>query len=455
MKIRLKLALLFTSLFITLLFAFSLILYFSYSKNREGEYYKSLKQQAVTEAYLLLNMRIQPSVLRLVYKNSLSPLLQKEVAIYDQDFHLLYHDPGELEPVKQTREIIDRIIKQREIKFQIKKLQALGFLYRYEQKNYIVVIAAKNEDFLSKIQEIKYTLFAVFIGGIIITLISSRIFAMQALKPIARLVDKVEEITATNLDLRVNEGNGKDELAELVINFNRMLDRLESSFDAQKDFVSNISHELRTPLSAMIGELELALTKTRNTGEYIFMIKQALSDAKKLARLSNGLLDFAKASYDQTEIKFKEIRLDELLLDARQQILKLDPNNKVNIIFDQEIEDEDTISVIGNEYLLKVAFINLIENGCKYSNDHQCIISISFYKEKVILRFADTGVGIPPDELSKVFIPFFRGSNKNFAEGYGIGLPLTKKIVQLHKGKLFFISEILKGTTFTLELPNI
>src|SRR5258708_13995688 len=175
------------------------------------------------------------------------------------------------------------------------------------------------------------------------------------------MVDKVEEITATNLDSRVPVQNAKDEIGELATTFNLMLDRLENSFDAQKQFVSNVSHELRTPLSSMVTEVELALLKDRNTEEYKRVLRLNLNDTKKLVKLSNDLLYLAKASYDQSAIGRKELRLDELLLDAMESVLKSNPDFKVNIIFEQEIKNDEFISVNVNEYFLKIAFFHLIE----------------------------------------------------------------------------------------------
>ena len=104
--------------------------------------------------------------------------------------------------------------------------------------------------------------------SVILILFAGRFIANKALQPVADMVDKVEEITATNLDHRISEGSGKDEIAELAVTFNAMLDRLEKSFDAQKEFVSNISHELRTPLTAMLAELQLTVSNERNNEEY-------------------------------------------------------------------------------------------------------------------------------------------------------------------------------------------
>jgi signal transduction histidine kinase len=231
------------------------------------------------------------------------------------------------------------------------------------------------------------------------------------------------------------QNGNKDELSELANTFNEMLDRLEKSFEAQKHFVFNISHELRTPLAAIITELELATNKDKSIQEYKSVIQNVLRDAQKLVRLSNSLLDLARASYDSSEIAFKPIRIDEALLDARRQVLQVNPNYKIDLRFEKDFEAENQISVNGNEYLLKVAFANLFENGCKFSEDKQSIVSISFEGDTLALRFIDKGIGISENDVKNIFTPFYRGENKQFAEGHGVGLSLTQKIIRHYEQK--------------------
>ena len=455
MKIRLKLTLLFTALFAALLLVFATAIYFSNAKDREESYYNRLRHQALTKANLLLGAKVQPSVLQLIYKNSLNSLPQEEVAVYDTAFNLLYHDAVYIDRVKETRSMIDSIVRLKEIHIFVKDLQAIGFLYHYGGKDYVVTAAARDIDGLEKLRDLRIALIVGFCGAILLTIIAGSLFSRQALQPVSQMVDKVEEITASHLDLRISEGRGKDEMAELAITFNRMLDRLENSFEAQRQFVSNISHELRTPLATIIGELEIAAKKGRTPAEYEELTRLILQDARRLVKLSNGLLDLAKASYDKAEIAFKEVRLDELLLDTRQAVLKSNPDYGVNIIFEREIEEDDFISVLGNEYLLKVAFTNLIDNGCKFSDDRESTVAISFHAKNVILRFSDTGIGISPEDIARIFTPFYRGANKKYTEGHGIGLSLTDKIIHLHQGSLSVASRVSEGTTFTVELPHL
>lgn len=455
MKIRTRLIILFTVATAIILLLFATIIYFSAKKNRETEFYSLLKKEAITKANLFLNAHVDKKVLQDIYHNNRKILNEVEVAIYDTSFVLLYHDAVDIDFVKETKPLIDEINEKGSIEFYQKNWQVVGLRYEYNGKQFIITAAAYDQYGYNKLDSLLANIIIVFIASILIIVIIGLLFSSKAFQPVSEMIEKAMNITATNLDLRLSSNGSKDELSELADTFNEMLNRLESSFDAQKNFVSNISHELRTPLSAVITELELSVNKDRAAEEYKTAIIHALKDAKKMSRLSNSLLDFAKASYDPSEIKFKNIRIDEVLLDARQQVQKADPNYKIDIHFENDFDEDNQISVSGNEYLLKVAFVNLFENGCKFSADKQSRVHILFGKGVITLRFTDQGVGISPGELENIFTPFYRGENKKYAEGNGIGLSLTQKIITLHQGTISVFSKEQRGTTFTIELPAI
>lgn len=455
MKIRIRLILLFLVLFGVLLLAFAVFVYISSASTRKEDYYEHLKREAITKANMLLDAKVPPNVLQLMYKNADNALFGEEVAIYDTAFNLLYHDAVQIDKVKETRAMINQILTEQTIMFEQGSLQVVGILYEHNGSRYVITAAATDKYGLQRLERLRYSLIFSFIGIIGLTIIAGYFFVGKALKPVEEMIDKVEEITATNLDLRVPVQNEKDEIGELATTFNKMLDRLEHSFDAQKHFVSNISHELRTPLATIVGELQIVLIKDRTTAEYKEVISLALADAKRLVRLSNGLLDLAKANYDHTEIGRKELRVDELLMDARNTVIKSAEDYKVDILFEQEIEDDDFISVNGNEYLLKVAFINLMENACKFSSDHQCTVSINYFESDLVLRFMDKGIGISDADLPNIFSAFYRGANMDFTRGNGIGLSLTQKIIGMHQGTVSVASRINEGSTFTVEIPHL
>ena len=455
MKIRVKLLLLFLTLFASLLLAFAVFIYIYSAKTRKDQYYKQLKREAITKANLLFDAKVPAALLHLIYKSAPNSLFEEEVAIYDTSFHLLYHDAVQIDKVKETRKMIDQIVQQKGITFDQGSLQVVGLLYKHHQKTYVITAAANDQYGLNRLQALKYALIVSFIIIISLTIAAGYYFVSRALKPVTEIVNKVAQITATNLYNRVQVKNQKDEIGELAHTFNGMLDRLEQSFDSQKSFVSNISHELRTPLSTIIGELQLALISERNTDEYKEIIKLSLNDAQSLAKLSNGLLDLAKASYDQNTVSKKKLRADELLMEAREAVLKINENYKVDVQFAREIDDDDDILINGNEYLLKVAFINLMENACKFSTNHLCTIEIDFNAAQISLSFKDTGIGIPLEDIPNIFTAFYRGKNKDFSPGNGIGLSLSQKIISMHQGTIQLNSTVNKGSTFRIDIPHL
>jgi signal transduction histidine kinase len=456
MKIRTRLSLLFTLITATILLAFAAIIYYIAKENREKEFYSLLQKEAITKANLFFNAKVETKTLQDIYKSNREILNEVEVAIYDSSFNLLYHDAVDIDFVKETPEMINDAYQKGEIQFYQKDWQVIGLTYPFQNKTYIITAAAYDQYGYNKLDSLLKNTIIVFFISILFIYLAGIFFTKKVFEPISEITEKAKKITATNLDLRLSADGNKDELSELANTFNEMLNRLENSFDAQKHFVLNISHELRTPLAAIITELELSTNKEHNIEAYKIAIQNALNDARKLVRLSNSLLDLAKASYDPSEISFKKTRIDEVLLDARQQVQQANPDYKIDIHFENYSNswDDNQISVSGNEYLLKVAFANLFENGCKFSNDMQSTVSISFGRNKILLRFTDNGIGISEDDLKNIFTPFYRGENKIYAEGNGIGLSLTQKIILLHKGTISVSSKQQEGTTFSVEIPH-
>ncbi|MBN9293102.1 MAG: HAMP domain-containing protein [Flavobacteriia bacterium] len=461
MKIRTRLTILFTLITATILLAFAAVIYYSAKENREKEFYALLKKEALTKANLFFNARVEKKTLQDIYHNNRKILNEVEVAIYDTAFTLLYHDAVDIDFVRETKQMIDEINKKVKINFYQEDWQVVGLRYEFQGKNFIIIATAYDQHGYNKLDSLFKNCIIVFIISILFIYIAGRFFSKKAFEPVKEMTEKAANISATNLDLRLTSNGSKDELSELANTFNEMLNRLENSFDAQKNFVSNISHELRTPLAAIITELELSVNKDRTIAEYKTALQNALNDAKKLVRLSNSLLDLAKASYDPSEIAFKPIRIDEVLLDARQQVQQANPDYKIDIHFENDFENDNQISVNGNEYLLKVAFANLFENGCKFSSDKSCTVFISFNQSAVhnlsfiTLSFTDKGVGISETDLKNIFTPFYRGENKKHADGNGIGLSLTQKIIALHKGTVSVLSKKNQGAVFVVELLPI
>lgn len=436
MKITLKLTILFTIITAGILFLFAAIIYQYAKLDREEEFFDRIEIKARVKGELLFDAKATPKTLQDIHYNNLKVMNEAEIAIYDENFNLLFHDDAKNDIIKETPELIKKAIKKGEVQFYIGDWQAIAIGYPFEGKNYVITAVSYDHYGYNKIDNMYIHMVYAYIVAIIVICFSGLFFSIRAFAPVKQITRKVNRITANKLDVRLDVNGSKDELSELALTFNQMLDRLQSSFEGQKSFVSNISHELRTPLTAIIAELELSLSSSNTDKGYREAIQNTLNDARKLVRLSTSLLDLARVGYDRSEISFKTIRIDEVLLDARQIEQQASPGCHIDIVFDDELDDELNLSVEGNEYLLKVAFANLFSNGCKYSPDNYCSVNISGGSNVIVLQFSNKGEGITADEIDAVFKPFFRGANQTIAPGNGIGLSLTQKIIGLHNGSI-------------------
>lgn len=456
MKIRTALTLQNTGVTAALFLLCLLLIYLLSEQTREQTFFRGLKSEAITKANLFLAGQVDAPTMQSVYLNNRQFLNEVEVAVYTCNFRMLYHDAVQSDIVKETRAMMDEILQKREIEFHVGKHQGIGMVYSYGGQDYVVTAAAYDGYGHDNLDSLRQTLILLFIVGLSLLFVACYLLARLSLRPIRHIVNEAEAITASHIDRRIPVRNPDDELGELSLAFNALLSRLETSFNAQKMFVSNVSHELRTPLAALTAELDLALQKERTPAQYRTILQNMQLDAKRMNKLIDGLLNLAKADYQKEEIRMHEVRLDELLLDVRELLLRAHPDYTIELLFSNEEEDDDRlITVLGNPYLLNVAFANLIENNCKYSPNHTSVVQISFWDQWSIVRLSDNGFGLSDTDKEHLFTLFYRGSEGTGVAGHGIGMTLAQKIIYLHEGNIQVHSEQGKGTLFTVELPHV
>ena len=328
-----------------------------------------------------------------------------------------------------------------------------GRHYRYDGREYIIVKSAANIYGVEGMEHLKRILFWAFIGKVILVFTVSLAFSRKAFKPFRDIISKVNSIGVENLSLRLHEKDGKDEIAALAKTFNGMLDRLQTSFDIQNNFVSNASHELKTPLTTVIGEAEIALSKKRTAAEYEQTLAVILKEAEKLESLTTALLGLAQSGFNRNQLKLEEVRLDELVFDIKDTINRIDPGNRVKLLFGDLPSDESNLAIHGNYQLLKLAISNIMLNACKYSNNQEVTVCLRTRGNEAVIEITDIGIGIPEEDLKHVFVPFFRASNTASFKGYGVGLPLSMNIIRQHNGNIRMTSVEGAGTTVTVVLP--
>lgn len=453
MKIRNKLTFLFALIFSGLLIAFSLSVYILSANFRSDQFYSRLQDRAITTARLLLAVKeVDSGLLRIIDRNSL--LLPKEhIVIFNKNNELVYNSL-ENDSLNIKIDIIDKVRLNNGLRYNNGDNEVLGIQFNGEQEDFVVIASAYDKYGRGKLQFLKLILVIAFIIAMSIIIILGLIYSAQALNPISNVIKQVDTISATNLNSRVEEGNKKDEIALLAITFNKMLSRLEKSFELQKSFVANASHELRTPLTAIKGQIEVALLNSRSQIEYEEILNSIHDDIENMNSLANGLLELAQASKDVSEISKSTLRIDDIIWTVQAELQKKKSNYKVLIEFDDFPEVESDLIFYGNEHLIKSAFSNIMDNACKYSTDNSVLVKIEFKAEGFLFGFSDNGIGIADNEMNRIFEPFYRASNAKFKKGHGLGLSLTKKIVELHNGKIFITSKVNQGTKVEIFFPR-
>ncbi len=455
MEIRKKLLYQFIAIVAVILFFSSLTIYLSFSRTRKDDFFDRLGSKATMAAQLLIEFdEIDADLLKRIELNSPLSLPNEKIVIYDYQNQVIY-STDEYQLLEITQESIDDVRLQGEIRMKQKPYEIVGQFYTGQYDRFVVFAAATDIFGLNKLVRLRLILLIVFFVSLIIVFFSGRIFATRALDPISNIMSQVEAIEVSNLHARVYEGIGKDEISQLAQTFNRMLDRLEIAFETQKNFIANASHELRTPLTVITGQLEVILLKARSNEEYRKTILSLLDDMKNLNQISDRLLLLAQTNSDTPPADFGPVRIDEVLWHARKEILKMHDQNRVPVHFSEEIDNEHNLVIRGNELLLKTALGNLMENGCKYSEDHTAEVFFSYQNHQVIIQISDKGIGIPEEEINMIFQPFYRAKNAIGIKGHGIGLSLVNKIVTLHDGKITISSVINQGTQAAISFPAI
>lgn len=451
MTIRTRMAVLFLGIFSILLLIFSAVIYFESEVYRQKEYKTRLRQEALTAATIIFNKKeISPDLLKLLDKNNVTALNQEEIIIYDIDDKVIYESGSDSPNLKH--ELLTQIREERELFWEENDLEMYGIVIKNNNKDYIVLASSVDKYGLEKQRNLALTLGFSALLLVCISAITGWLFARRMLLPIQQMIKKIDRIRASQLSLRLDEGNKSDELEQLSIRFNQMLDRLEHAFQTQRSFVSHASHELRTPLTAITGQIQVSLLANDNPADLKLMIQSVLDDVQQLNKLTNNLLDLTSIDTDDTKFKYTLVNILEVIWQIRTELLKKNPDYKIFISLDENTEL--TPEIKGNEGLLYTALINLIENGAKFSPNHTVEVKIEIDSQILKLSFHNAGSVIPANELSQIFEPFKRGSNARNTKGHGVGLSLTRRIVQLHKGQISVVSSENSGTTFSLLLPK-
>lgn len=456
MKIVTRTALSYAILTAGILFVFAYVLYYVSEKNREDEFNDRLGYKIIWRSEFIFDAKINNAKIKELHLRNKKILNEADISVYNDKKELLFTD---ISPSSQNQKYLDQLIKSKKnrITWLRRDRQYMAIKYEFDGINYYIIGSAVDVTGRAHVAEFKKDIIVIYFISIIIIFIIGFMFSYYTLKPLKDIIIQIRDISEHNLNKRLVIPKAKDEIYELTETFNSTFNRLEKSFNNHKQFVTTISHEFRTPLSTLIAELELAKELNTTLDDYKVSVDNALQDANHASQLSSALLDFARASYDISQISFSDLRLDEILADAKLTLLQKNSKYRVGIHYMDNMADQDesNYDFHGNPYLLQIAFLNLMENACKYSEDQQCRVEIEIQNKNIEIRFIDNGIGISEADQLKIFDLFYRGNNKSYNSGNGIGLSIVTRIIEIHQGLLEVESKLLEGSVFKVKLPQL
>lgn len=354
-----------------------------------------------------------------------------------------------------------RLVKDKNNNLQIVGFRKIGNIHSPVGLLQLAITAKPVEDILDR--QVKIYIIASLLILLIGSIVAGKVFK-YTLKPLYSMKDTVEQINVGQLDKRLTIYNGQIEIDSLSNAFNKMLERIETSFEKERSikekmrrFVSDASHELRTPLTSIHGFVEVLLRGAAKNEEQLHLaLNSILIESERLTKLVNDLLLLNRLDND-AETDMHSENISDIIEEVYPQLNILSGERKI------ELELKDDIFVYVNRNKIKQVIFNLLQNAVRHTDEKKGCITISVdnasgtSRDYAVLGVKDNGTGITEEHLGKIFDRFFRSEEHRARKngGYGLGLSIVKSIIDAHGGKIEVKSEIGVGTTFYIFIKKV
>lgn len=283
-----------------------------------------------------------------------------------------------------------------------------------------------------------------------ISITAGLILSWVAISPIIKIRLLLEKIVSSDLRQKIDYNVKDSELKKIIDVLNKLLENIKNFADSYKSLISDVSHELRSPLTALRGSIEVALRRKRTTDEYEKILQNNLANTLRLSKMIDNLLFLTRADNNLLNLRMEYFDLSTLLknvVESKKDVIK---NNRLNLVEDYQ----ENLEVFGDIDLLSQAISNIIDNAVKYTNPNGTITIKTFKIDKnAAVIVSDTGVGISEGDIPYIFDRFYRAKKDRSLRGTGLGLYITKRIIDAHKGQISVKSSLGQGTDFTVLIP--
>jgi len=450
MKIKDRIALYFTLISTSMLFAVLCTVYFTFMKFLEADFFERLTDRTMVTAKLYLEAdEISRDALNTVRHKYLQKLNSEVIRVYDKKNRATFiGDTAQY----WTPATIDQVRRKGRLKYTDGQRQVVGIYYKDNQGDFVILASANDQGSHNRLDKLLKIMIFIFILISLLVLLLSRWVAQKMLKPLQKFMLEVKQASSQNMEFRVEENHNKDEINLIAQSFNHLMEELEQAFILQKTFVSNASHELRTPVTRIMINAELALSKERDQPAYQKVIASMLEDAEKMEHIIAGLVALAKMDLELINSQLVPIRLNDLLFKIQTE-WKSQKNFDLKITYQNYIDPEPQI--LANTILLQIALDNIISNAFKFSDNQEVNIVIEATENDFLIHITDLGNGISTEDQEDIFKPFYTRAEEQGHHGEGMGLYMAKKIIDLLKGDITINNPEQGGCTFTVSLAKL
>jgi heavy metal sensor kinase len=298
--------------------------------------------------------------------------------------------------------------------------------------------------------QLRYILFVIIPISLLAAGLGGWVLARRAFAPVRAINETAAGISSEHLDRRVPVGRSQDELAVLAATFNAMIERLDSTFKAQQQFIADASHDFRTPLTVIQMELELLVMGSQTAAQSNEALERCLIEVDRLSHLASDLLLLARADSKQLVLNRKMFRFDELVVECISQLKGIAQHKSIQF----SVTLNTAVEVYADEDLLRRAIINVAHNAMKFSRNESSIrVEVGCDGGTATFNLHDSGMGISEDELPHMFDRFRRAERERSSSGTGLGLAIVKAVVEAHGGTVRMTSKLNEGTSIWMEIP--
>lgn len=452
MRIRNKILIYFSTT-VTALMAISFtIIYILFSEYREEEFQQQQNEKIHTTIKLIEKFKQESATISyLLDQQDINDFYDEKLLVYDSRKNLIFASLDSLDIVK-AESILNKLSpSQKWIETKEENYDLIGIYAETENQDYYAVSKAYDAFGYAKMIFLRNVLVGIYLFITIVVFLISRFLSYKISRPITALAENLNryDLSKENIDeLKIEISS--DELKQLTQRFNELLRRTHEAFLFQKHTIHHISHQLKTPISVLVSELE-RINNFATIEEVKPEIESQIIKAKSLGGIINVLLEISKIESGQQTQK-QALRIDELFYDVIEELNTVYPNFRFEVSYVPDDISEDRLIVNLNPILIRQAIQNLLSNCISYGDSQRAEIKIDCSESnRLIIQIINSGKPISAEEEDFLFNHFFRGKNSQGIMGFGLGLVLTKKIMEINSASITYSNPVDNLNVFELS----